>query len=145
MTVMDVVRGGTFGAAITATSIATRRLCPDASFDASRAPLQPPPWVFGVIWPVLFVTTGAAWALDEHSTASDALFASLTLLCCAWLPLYTCLRYRRVSTVVLAASVAIAGATLVVGANAWRWLMAPLVAWLVFATYLNAYRALDDA
>ena len=140
---MDLLRGGAFGVAISLTSMVTRRLCPGgASFDPFKAPLQPPGWVFGVVWPLLFVTTGASWVLADHTTVSDALYATLTFLCCLWLPLYTCLKYYRVATVVLASSVAVAVSTLVVATNDWRWLTLPLVLWLSFATYLNVYRVL---
>lgn len=135
-----LLRGGAFGTSILLTSIVTRDFCPEASFEPSRAPLQPPPWVFRVVWPLLFVTTGASWVLADASATIDVLYALLTVLCCLWLPLYTCLRYRRLSVAVLVASVAVALAALLASTNRWRWFLAPLVAWLAFATYLNAYQ-----
>lgn len=142
---MDLLRAAAFGVSIMTTSVVTRRACPDASFESDAArvpPLQPPGWVFGVVWPILFVTTGASWVLaGRDDRVVDALFGALTALCCLWLPLYTCLRYLRASTVVLASSVAVAVAVLARADDAApRALIAPLVAWLSFATYLNLYR-----
>ena len=140
---MDLLRGTAFGVSISLTSAGTRLLCPGGvSFDPFKAPLQPPGWVFGIVWPILFVTTGASWVLADHTVVSDVLYATLTFFCCLWLPLYTCFRYYRAATVVLATSVAVAASTLVVATNGWRWLTLPLVLWLSFATYLNMYRVL---
>ena len=118
-TEMDFIRGVAFGVAISITSVLTRRLCPESSFDSSHAPFQPPRWVFGVVWPLLFVTSGISWVLADHTPASDALYATLTFLCCLWLPLYTCLRYYRAATAVLASSVAVAVVTLLLATNDW--------------------------
>ena len=143
---MDILRATIFGGSISATLAVTRLLCPSASFEeASRAPLQPPREVFGVVWPMLFVTTGVAWVLAKRTFASDALYSTLTALCCLWLPLYTCLRYYRLSTLVLASCVAVAAATMATTEGApERWLLVPLVTWLSFATYLNTYRVLSS-
>ena len=138
---MDVAfRATAFGACIVATSAATRRLCPTASFAPSRAPLQPPPWVFGVVWPLLFVSTGATWALAPRAQTTDALFGALTLLCCAWLPLYTCARTFVLAAIVLAVATAAAVTTVAVASPAHRWVAVPLPLWLAFATYLNLHR-----
>ena len=137
---MDIVRGGAFGVAITLTKVLTQRFCPNASFESVPVPLQPPGGIFVVMWPILFVTTGASWVLADHTVVSDVMYASLTLLCCTWLPLYTWFRYYRVSTAVLFTSVVAAASTIVIGTNDWKWLSLPLVVWLCFATYLNAYR-----
>ena len=125
-------RGFAFGACISLTSLVTRAVCPHASFAPSTHPLQPPGWVFSVVWPLLYVTTGAAW--QRAAGDDDATFVCLTALCCAWLPLYTCLRAYALALVVLVAAT-ITAARAAVG----RRLLAPLAAWLGFATLLSAH------
>lgn len=130
---MDLLRGGAFGVAISLIWVVTRRSCRSASFDPFKSPLRPPGWVFGIVWPLLFVTAGASWVLAYHTTISCALYA--TFLCCLRLPLYTCLRHYRAATVAVA--------TLVLATYVWKWFTLPLVLWLSFATYLNVYRVLS--
>ena len=140
---MDAIRATAFGLSITVTAVAVRCGQSEPLFDPRHtAPYQPPRWVFAVAWPVLYLLTGAAWARTEHTALLDALFAALTVLCCIWLPLYARARYYVASTAVLLLSAATAASIVAVATSMWRWLVAPLVGWLCFATYLNSYRAL---
>ena len=136
-----VLRAVAFGACISITS-ATTRQCGLISDIAPRdTPFQPPAWVFGVVWPCLFATTGIAWALA--GSAADAPLAVVTLLCCSWLVAYVCLKRRLLAAATLASTViaSVFAAAYLPGAAGW--LMAPLAVWTAFATYLNVYAALS--
>jgi len=127
-----LARGLVFGGLITLTSAAVRSGCEGGLSRSAAAgvPLRPPNWVFGVVWPVLYLTTGLAWARAPREL--DALFAAVTALCCAWLVVYACARARRAAALVLVAATACAAA---LAREAGRAL--PLALWLAFATYLN--------
>lgn len=138
----DLLRLSAFGAAISLTSAVMQYSSPSSTFQtAERLRFQPPSWVFGVVWPVLFVLTGVAWVLVRPTHALDACFSSLTVLCCLWLPLYVHLQWYKVATIVLVLSVAVAVTVLLLATSDWKWLVLPLAVWLAFATYLNAVRA----
>lgn len=129
---LPAVRATAFGLAITLTAFVA-----DPPVSTRRAPFQPPDWVFGVVWPLLYLTTGAAWTFSR----ADLLFGALTLLCCAWLLLYP----RAVAALDLLATCALAAVGVVhltpthpVAAA----LLAPLAAWTAFAAYLNLYALL---
>ena len=103
-----------------------------------QSPWPPPGVVFAVVWPILYVTTGLAWALSAAD--ADKAFVALVLLLCAWLPVYSCFS-RPAAAGVLGAS-----AVGAIALSAWRFskgerwaggLVVPLCAWLAFATYLN--------
>ena len=125
------------GAAVTATSVLTSLSCGDLSSAGEGVPFRPPPWVFGVVWPVLYVTTGVAWSQSR----SDVLYAIVTALLCLWLLLYSCGGGAgRVAAAVTAAAAAAMSVYLSTGS---LWAM-PLAAWLSFATALNVTEVLGN-
>ena len=140
-----VARFVAFGALISLTSFVTRRACGGLEGSATDVPLRPPGWVFGVVWPILFVTTGIAWATASGGEL-DVPLSIVTALCCAWLVVYSCLGRKGVAAGVLVSSCLAAGFSAAVGKrNASRWLLAPLVAWTAFASYLNLYDAVASS
>ena len=132
-----IVRALAFGTAISVASVLTSRCGTLSGFGPRNIPLQPPDWVFGVVWPCLYVTTGAAWARGGADV--DVLLGAVTLLCCSWLATYVCLRWKLASALVL---VTAAGLTTLLAATSDAvvgGLLAPLAAWTAFASYLNVY------
>lgn len=112
----------------------TSLICPNLKDSASNVKLRPPGWVFGVIWPVLYVTTGLAWEI----TRKDKEFTALTVLLCSWLVVYSCRGEKNNARFVLVASTLISSYILwAIRKNQYYWLMIPITAWLMFATYLN--------
>ena len=76
------------GLAISLSNILVTRECGSLVRSAIDVPLSPPGWVFGVVWPILYFTTGFAWS----SSKKDYLFSIITALCCLWLYIYS---FRR--------------------------------------------------
>lgn len=143
----SATRAVAFGAAVTATSFVVRRCAPLAEIGPRDIPYQPPDWVFGVVWPLLYATTGAAWVLGAEGKAGavsgrDAAFLVVTASCCAWLPVYACWRKKAAAAAVLAFTCLAAAWTAAHLQGAAGGLLAPLAAWTGFATYLNAYEVL---
>ena len=140
-TTAALARGLAPGVLISLTSLATRHACGRISSvgAAQDVPLRPPAWVFGVVWPILYVTTGLAWYRAPRSL--DPHFALIIGLCCAWLVVYVCARAKRAAATILVAAMALAAHT------AWRAPartqapLVPLALWLAFAAYLNVAEA----
>ena len=131
-----------FGLAVSLSGWATRR-CGRLS-ALPRSPLAPPPWVFGVVWPILYATTGLVWAMSQQKQprfAVDVVMGSITLLCCAWLVVFLCARSKWAAVAVLAFVAALSWTSVGVVPGDWRWLMLPLAAWTTFATVLNTTSA----
>lgn len=136
-----LLRAVAFGVSVSATALAVRRCGRLSDIGPRDVPLQPPDWVFGVVWPCLYATTGIAWATSGSD--ADVLLGCVTLLCCAWLVVYACLRETRAAAVVLLGTVVVSAMAAVHLRRAGGgWWLAPLVLWTAFATYLNAYDAL---
>ena len=120
------------GAFISMTSL----LCPNLKQSAEAVPFRPPGWVFGIVWPVLYITTGYAWYLSKL----DYFFSVVIALCCAWLIVYSCKKSKVNAAYVLAASAVTSWSIVyqLYGNNAMIYML-PLACWLTFATTINLY------
>jgi translocator protein len=108
----------------------------------------PPNWSFGVVWTVLYILMGIAlWLLWERAPAGTArgsaigLFFVQLALNAAWSPVFFSLHRPGAALVIILALVACLAALI---ATAWRvqrtaaWLLVPYLAWVSYATTLNA-------
>jgi translocator protein len=107
---------------------------------------QPPGWLFGVAWTILYLCIGLAFAMILHARGARSrglaigLFLVQLVLNLAWSPIF--FGRHQVTTalflIVLILVVAIA-TTLIFSRirKAAAWLMVPYLAWLSFATILN--------
>ena len=107
---------------------------------------QPPGWLFGVAWTILYALMGLAFAMILHARGARlrglaiALFVGQLALNLAWSPLF--FGMHQVTTafwLLIAILVAAFVTTLVFGRirKAAAWLMVPYLAWLCFAAILN--------
>lgn len=124
-------------------------LCPMDKSEAKK-PHVPPGWVFAVVWPLLLAALGGAWARavldDKAPVAAHLAYVALTLGLGAWPILYSCGRKRMWASVLLVGCLAVALLIALTAQDAWqRVLLAPLVAWLVFAMTLNTKNANDGS
>lgn len=129
---------------------AAARACPMKPDSGSDVPFRPPAVVFRIVWPVLYVMMGLAWALALRNAGRrrpglKALICTahllLTAVLCSWLYFYACEDKRdRALLVLLAAQAAGLVATIVGPGAAPRLLLLPLQLWLLFATLLNFYQ-----
>lgn len=68
-----LLRAVAFGVSVSATALAVRRCGRLSDIGPRDVPLQPPDWVFGVVWPCLYATTGIAWATSGTLAAPKLL------------------------------------------------------------------------
>jgi hypothetical protein len=103
----------------------------------------PPGIVFGSVWPVLYILTGAAWlttrCTEPFSVVVDATFAALTLALASWTPLYARGGAKAANYAVLVALALALAATLLASRRSELAAvgLTPLVAWLTFAMGLG--------
>lgn len=134
-----MLRGIAFGACITLTSVIVRLAC--GPLESRHIPFQPPPWAFRVVWPCLYATTGAGWVIGK----ADIALGGVTVFCAAWLIVFACLRQKVVAALMLGLTVVLACVAAAASDGIGGWLLAPLIGWTSFATYLNTYDAYRDA
>jgi len=129
------------GVAISIAGWATSQWCGGFRHEP-KLPHQPPSWVFGVVWPLLYVTTGVAWYLSstQPNPTADLLLGSVVSLCCAWLVFYICAKARCTGLIIIIIAAALSWVS--VGSGALdivaKWWMVPLALWTTFAATLNA-------
>ena len=112
-----------------------------------RPPLSPPPWVFAVVWPILYVLMGISAYLVSESDVSPSLkrrayiFYGLQLgfnfFWSIFFFRFQLLGFSFLWLVILLV-LAIINAVLFYDINRVAgWLLLPYIAWLSFAAYLN--------
>lgn len=112
-----------------------------------RTSLQPPGWVFAVVWPLLYLGLGVAMAIlaDNRKTGPVLAIAGLVVALNAWWLVFgrKCRPVPALAAIcavtVLAAAVSRSAYKADAAAGA---LVAPLVAWLSFATVLIVQQVL---
>ena len=144
--ITDLLRLVATGVAISIAGAVSSSACGGLQESGKSVPFRPPRWVFGVAWPLLYVSTGVAWRESGRRTGDDgrffdALFAVLVGLLCAWLFMYSCFDQKRVSLAIILSAMLLSG---VLGATRSKWAF-PLTAWLGFASSISLYEQIHSS
>ena len=112
----------------------------------TKPAFQPPAWVFGVVWTILYALMGIALAMVLNEPPSQRrsnalwLFGGQLALNFAWSPVFFGMQMIDVALVIILVMLFMATAA----ANLFRrirklagWLLLPYLAWLCLATALN--------
>lgn len=121
-------------------------------FSALTKPeAQPPGWLFGVVWTILYIMMGTAFAMIVHARGAPLrglaiiLFLSQFALNLFWSPLFFGMHQVSAAFWLLITIFVLAFATTFVFGRIRKtaaWLMVPYLAWLCFAGILN--KQIDD-
>ncbi len=115
-------------------------------YQALRKPAwQPPDWLFGPVWTIIYALTAYAgvlvWrSLDRRRTAIIGLFAVNALLNVLWSELFFGLHrpdWALIEVVPFWLSIAALIAAVAPVTRRGAWLLAPYLAWVSFAAVLN--------
>ena len=130
---------------------ATSRSVGDWYDGLERAPWNPPSWVFGPAWTVLYILMAvAAWLVgreglgDSEVQVALVLYAIQLTLNLGWSVVFFGLRRPDLGLLVIVALfIAVAATAIAFDAVSplAAWLLAPYLAWVVFAASLNAWIA----
>jgi tryptophan-rich sensory protein len=110
-------------------------------------PYSPPGWLFGVVWPILYILMGIAAYLvfisdSEPADKRKALitYAAQLLVNFSWSIIFFRFQEYGLSVVVLALLLLLVTLTIMFFYNLYQlsaWLLMPYYLWLIFAFYLN--------
>lgn len=112
----------------------------------TKPELNPPGWVFPVVWTTLYIMIGLALAMIVHARGARGrgvaigLFVVQFALNLAWTPLFFGAHLVDIALFVIVAILAVSIATTFTFARIRRgaaWLMLPYLVWLSFAGVLN--------
>jgi tryptophan-rich sensory protein len=108
--------------------------------------IQPPGWVFGVVWPTLYLMMGLALAMVLNAPGARdrnvaiALFLSQFVINITWSPIFFGAHQVTAAFFIILVMLGVAIATTFVFARvrkAAAWLMVPYLVWISFAAILN--------
>jgi tryptophan-rich sensory protein len=114
-------------------------LCPMKDSGAN-IPARPPSWVFGAVWPVLYLIIGYAWVTMSKSKSKiiDPLFGAITVFLTLWVWMYSCAKKKRLALYVLVILIGLGIAAIKLCKDEIICIGLSLyVAWLLFAMQLN--------
>ncbi len=113
----------------------------------NRPPLSPPPWVFAVVWPILYVLMGISAYLVSSAKVDASLkkrafvFYALQLVFnffwSIWFFRFELLGFSFLWILLLFALVILTALAFYDINKLAGWLFLPYIAWLAFASYLN--------
>ena len=102
---------------------------------------RPPAWVFGVIWPILFLLFGLSWAIAARNCTNQALcmimYALTTISLGAWIVVYGCAKSKKGASWVLLVAIAAGLAAFSQGNEISKVMITPLIEWAIFALIMN--------
>lgn len=120
---------------------------PSPWYDAlEKSALTPPSWVFGVVWPVLYVLMAVAiwmvWRAPDQPARSRALilFAVQLLVNFIWSPVFFGAGLLGLSVLIIVALIVLVIMTISAFAKVNKTaaiLLLPYLAWICFAAYLS--------
>ncbi len=129
-------------------SIFTVEAIPTWYASLTKPSFQPPNWLFGPVWTVLYVLMGTAvWLAYRRATTAStrrqivSVFLVQLVLNGIWTPIFFGLHALGAALAVMSALVVAIVATMAVFARTSTRaavLLAPYLAWVMFATFLNA-------
>jgi tryptophan-rich sensory protein len=104
---------------------------------------RPPPIVFSIVWPILYLLLGISWFLareQPNSILVDTMYLSLNLILCLWLYVYSCRKDKKNAIYVIVLSIIFAMFCYTVCENVLGKLaIVPLIGWLYLATLINIF------
>lgn len=96
---------------------------------------RPPGWVFGVIWPVLYLLLGFALVQVKNSVTYIVVLSLLLASFISWIYLYSC-KSKKAAIFNLLVSLML-GIMLFSYSQSVGFLVSPLIGWLIFALILS--------
>ncbi len=118
-------------------------LCPTTAGQGAQLKQRPPAYVFGIVWPILYILTGYSWKTSRDERETDMMHGVLTFLLCLWIITFSCMGRKKFGLYVLSLVVATVVCCMCLHSNKWSKIaLTPLLAWTMFAMHLN-YHILD--
>jgi tryptophan-rich sensory protein len=119
---------------------------PDWYNQLEKSPLNPPSWVFGVVWPILYLTL--AWSFYRHyqlrPVGNNAwiVFMLQIVLNIGWSRIFFTLKNPKLALVWILLMILLTLLTIFLFYPIdplSAWILIPYLLWLCFASYLNLY------
>lgn len=119
----------------------TAMFCGVQSSSGIVVPIRPPPVVFSIVWPILYIMLGVSWYYSRKikTLLSDIFYGTLVFLLSLWIIIYSCENNKLGGVYILILSIVFSLLSYTVGDLTSQLLIVPLIGWLLFATILNVF------
>lgn len=119
----------------------TTAMCKIGQNAGKVVKFRPPSFVFGIVWPILFLLLGISWIIAVRNTefvkTTILVYLLTTLSLGLWTYVYGCLKMKKEASWVILLSIMASIASFSQGNDISKLLISPLIAWLIFALLLN--------
>ena len=117
-------------------------ICKIGTDSGKNVLFRPPSCVFSVVWPILFLLLGISCAVAANNAASNKVlvittYTIVSLLLGCWIVVYGCVKSKKGSSWVLVLVIASELASFAQGSDVSKVMLAPLIAWSLFALIMN--------
>ena len=113
-------------------------VCSTDESAGQNVKFRPPGWVFGVVWPILYIMLGVSWVYASRESQFNSIYyCVLTLLLTTWVFVYSCKKDKQSSVYILLASIIASFTCFSTGTIQTKLMISPLIGWLIFALLMN--------
>ena len=100
---------------------------------------RPPGYVFGIVWPILYILLGLSWINSNPSSNKtiELLYFSLSSLLAYWIVVYACQKNKRNAVFIMLAIILNIGILMVQIPKKSQLYLVPLGIWLLFALLIS--------
>jgi tryptophan-rich sensory protein len=105
-----------------------------------KVPFRPPSFVFGIVWPILYILLGISWMYANRKNVYNNIpFFILSLLLVMWIVVYGCMENKKAGVWIIALSLLASLYCYTVGGKISKYCILPMIVWLLFAMCLNMF------
>ena len=108
--------------------------CPIMKSSGELVKFRPPAWVFGIAWTILYMLLGLAWVWNKEKYLY---FIAINIALNMWIIFYSCMGNKKAGPWIIAIALMITGITYTNIKNG-KYLLVPLITWLLFALLMNS-------
>jgi benzodiazapine receptor len=120
---------------------ATTAFCKIGKNAGVDVKFRPPPQIFGIVWPILFILFGLSWAVAmrncQNKIVCFATYMLTTISLALWIYIYGCKKSNKGGAWVLILCLTLTLMCFAQGNYVSKVLVAPLIAWCIFAQLMN--------
>ncbi len=100
---------------------------------------RPPPYIFGIVWPILYLLLGWSWVQSNprQNQLIDGLFFTLSSLLAVWIVVYACRKDKKNAVFVMVAILLAIALLMVLIPQKSKLMLTPLRIWILFALLLS--------
>ena len=111
-------------------------ICPMKKNIGSNIKFRPPSYIFGIVWPILYILLGYAWV---NAKEYSIFYLLLSLSLASWLVVYSCFNNKSLALGVILLSILLVLICYTLSNLRSKLLLLPLLVWLFFALLLSVF------